>query len=137
MGAWEQNPSWSLRTRRARTIARANVSKYRPGVAFVPVTPAECNSVSSISCDVELAGGGVLVAVDISGLESLGCYETQILIESIPASGLRLPFGRRVPPDRLGAVGDLAVDVDFFEEAVGGGGVEEKRDSGGGEKERV
>jgi hypothetical protein len=73
-------------------------------VTIWPRAPLEIYAVACIGRGVETAGRGVLVAVYIGGLGGGGLHETRVLVERIPAGGLRARCRGVVELHRVGAV---------------------------------
>jgi hypothetical protein len=115
------------------TITRRNIINNRPLVALRPRVPRELNSVSSINIGIKTAGRGALVAVYISSAHVCWLDKADVLVESVPACGLRAAVGWVVPPYWIRSSGPCSLDIDAGDKAVGGDSVEEC--SGGAEEQ--
>jgi hypothetical protein len=126
--------AWRIGLCKGPTVARCDVVDDRALVAVGPCVPLKLDRVSGVDVGVETAGRGTLVAVYICGASGCGLDETNVLVQRVPACGLGTTFFREVVPNRIRAVGENPLDVDSFDEAVGGYGVE--KDGNGAEEKR-
>lgn len=111
----------------AITIAGSNVVDDWSLVGVGPGVPSESKCVASIGAGVKAASRRALVAVDIRCSNIRRLNEAEILVQSVPASGLRPGIGGVVVPDWVRAIGDLAVDGDRLDVAVGGNNIQQGR----------
>jgi len=74
---------------RRLTIAWSDVVDDWPLVAIRPCAPNELHSVSCIRGGIQLSSSGALVTVDVGGPKRGWFNEADVLVQSIPAGGLR------------------------------------------------
>ena len=101
------------------TIARCDVVDDGPLVAVRPGVPLEFNSVSSVGARIETSSSSALVAVDVCCPNGVWLNETEVLVQGVPSCCLGTRIFGVVVPDRVGAFGRCAPDVDVLHEAVG------------------
>ena len=85
------------------TVARSNIVDDGSLMTFGPCVPDEIDLVSSFHVDVGLTSQSTFVAVDIRRSKSTRRYESNILVQSIPARRYRarLSILDIIPPYRI------------------------------------
>lgn len=118
---------------RWHTVARRDVVDDRALMTIRPSVPLKLNGIPGVDVSVETSCSGTLVAVHICCADGCGLDETDVLVQCVPACGLGAAVFGEVVPHGVGTVGESALYVDTFDEAVGGCCVE--KDSDGAEEE--
>lgn len=101
------------------TIARRDVVDDRPFVAIGPGVPLELNGVSSVGAGIETSSSSALVAVDVRCSDRVGLNETEVLVQGVPPCCLGTSVFGVIVPDRVGAFGRCAANVDALHKAMG------------------